>query len=120
MNIRILTIATAVAITAIGFTAPASAMTLGSAGQAIAQSVDSPVLEVGKKHGGKKWGGKKWGGKHGKWHGGGHKWHGKKWGGKHYGYYPSYHGHYNHGGCFQQVHMLIGGHYVWQTVNICN
>ena len=112
MNIRILTIATAVAITAIGFTAPASAMTLGTAGQAITQSVDSPVHEVSKKHRGKRHGGR-WGGRHGKWHG-------HKWGGKRYGYYPRHRGHYSYGGCFQQVHMLIGGHYVWKTVNICN
>jgi hypothetical protein len=124
MNPRIITIAAAAAFTAIGFAAPASATSLGAPvhtiGQTVAQTIaqdgDSQVLLVGKKHG-KKHG--KWHGKHGK-HG---KWHGKnKWHGKHYGYYPAYHGlyaPYNYGGCYQQMHVQIGGHYVLQTVNIC-
>jgi hypothetical protein len=113
MNTRILTIAAAaIAVTAIGFTAPASATSLGAAGQTIAQSVDSPVIQVGKKGGGKKWGGK-----------GGHKWHGKKWHGKHYGYkgfHYGLHAPYHYGGCYQQVQALVNGYYVWTTVNLCN
>jgi hypothetical protein len=122
MNIRIITIAAAAAIAAVGFAAPASATSLGAAGQTIAQSlangVDSPVLQVGKKHG--KHG--KWHGKHGKWHGKHGKWHGKhgKWHGPSYGFYPTYgYAPYPYGGCYQQVQVKFGGHYVLQTVNIC-
>jgi hypothetical protein len=114
MNIRIIAIAAA-AIAAVGFAAPASATSLGAAGQTIAQAmtqgVDSPVLQVGKKHG-----------KHGKWHGKKHgKWHGKhKWHGHGYGYYPTYgYAPYPYGGCYQQVQVNFGGHYVLQTVKIC-
>ena len=121
MNIRIITIAAAAAIAAVGFAAPASATSLGAAGQTIAQSlstgVDSPVLQVGKKHGKH--------GKHGKWHGG-HgkhgKWHGKhgKWHGHGYGFYPAYgYAPYPYGSCYQQVQVNLGGHYVLQTVKIC-
>jgi hypothetical protein len=114
MNIRIITLAAAAAVAAIGFAAPASATSLGAAGQTISQSlakgVDSPVLQVGKKHG-----------KHGKWHAGHHKWHGHgRWHGPVYGYYPTYgYAPYPYGGCFKQVQVLVGGHYVLQTVNIC-
>lgn len=115
MNIRIITIAAAATVAAINFAAPASATSLGAAGQTIAQSfdkgVDSPVLQVGKKHG-----------KHGKWHGGHGKWHGKhgKWHGYGYGFYPAYgYAPYHYGGCFKQVQVNFGGHYVWQTVKIC-
>jgi hypothetical protein len=112
MTIRIITIAAAAAVAAIGFAAPAAATSLGAAGQTIAQSVDSPVLQVGKKHGKH--------GKHGKWHGG-HgkqaKWHGNGHG---FGFYPTYgYAPYPYGGCYQQVQMNFGGHYVLQTVNIC-
>jgi hypothetical protein len=114
MNIRIITIAAAATIAAVGFAVPASATSLGAAGQTIAQSlaegVDSPVLQVGKKHG-------KWHGKHGKWHGKHGKWHGHG-----YGYYPSYYGSYapyHYGGCFKQVQVQFGGHYVLQTIKIC-
>lgn len=108
---RILTIAAAaIAVTAIGFTAPASATSLGAAGQTIAQSVDSPILEVGKK-----WGKRGKHRRHGKWHGGGRKWHG---GGRRHGYYPRHRG-YHYGGCYQQVQLNIAGHYVWQTINVC-
>ncbi len=110
MIIRIITIAATVA--AVGFAAPASATSLGAAGQTIAQGVDSPVLQVGKK-----WHGKKHG-KHGKWHGKHGKWHGK-WHGHGYGYYPTYGYPYHYGGCFKQVQVQFGGHYVWQTVKIC-
>jgi hypothetical protein len=116
MTIRIITIAAAVA--AIGFAAPASATSLGAAGQTISQGlangVDSPVLQVGNKHG-----------KHGKWHGkhAKHgKWHGKhgKWNGHGFGYYPAYgYAPYPYGGCYQQVQVNLGGHFVLQTVNIC-
>ncbi len=118
MNIRTITIAAAATIAAVGFAAPASATSLGAPvqiiGQTIAQSftkgVDSPVLQVGKK----------WHGKHGKWHGKRGKWHGK-WRGHGYGYYPSYYPYspYHYGGCFKQVQVQFGGHYVWQTVKIC-
>jgi hypothetical protein len=119
MNTRILTIAaaTAIAVTAFGFNAPASAAPLGLASQTIAQSsaqsLDSPVLQVSKKGGNKG----KWGGHKGKWHG--HKGHwGGHWGGHkkfYYGYAPTY-----HGGCYKQVQLLIGGYYAWHTINICN
>jgi hypothetical protein len=114
MTIRIATIAAAAAIAAVGFAAPASSAPLGAAGQTIAQTVDNPILQVGKKHG-----------KHGKWHGkhGKHgKWHGKhgKWYGHGYGFYPTYgYAPYAYGGCYKQVQVQFGGHYVLQTVNIC-
>jgi hypothetical protein len=112
MNIRILTIAaaTAIAVTAFGFNAPASAAPLGLASQTMAQSIDSPVLEISKK-GGKKG---KWGGHKGKW--GGHK---GKWGGHTKFYYGGYAPYY-HGGCYKQVQLLVGGYYAWHTINICN
>jgi hypothetical protein len=117
MNIRTLTIAaaTAIAVTAFGFNAPASAAPLGLASQTMAQSVDSPVLEISKKGGKKgKWGGHKgkWGGHKGKWGGhkwGGHKFHGLKF---HYGYHAPYY--YN--SCYTQV--VVGGHIA--LVNICH
>jgi hypothetical protein len=115
MNIRIITIAAAATVAAVGFAAPASSASLGAAGQTIAQTVgkgvDSPVLQVGKKHG-----------KHGKWHGKHGGWHGKhgKWYGHGYGFYPTYgYAPYPYGGCYQQVQVNLGGHYVLQTVKIC-
>jgi hypothetical protein len=107
MNFRIIAIAAAATVAAVGFAAPASATSLGAAGQTISQSlaqgVDSPVLQVGKK-----WHGKKHGKKHGKWYGHG------------YGFYPTYgYAPYHYGGCFKQVQVNFGGHYVWQTVKIC-
>ena len=121
MNIRTITIAAAAAVAAVGFAAPASATSLGAPvqiiGQSISQSlangVDSPVLQVGKKHGKHgKWHGKH--GKHGKWHGHGN-WHGNG-----YGYYPTYgYAPYPYGGCFKQVQVQFGGHYIWQTIRIC-
>lgn len=101
MNTRNLTIlAAAIAVTAISFTAPASATSLASAGQVITQSLDNPMIEVG------------------------NKWHGKKkWRGKHFhhGYYPVY-GYprpYGHGGCYQKVKAWVNGYYVWTTINLC-
>ena len=108
MNARILTIAAAaIAVTAVGVTTPASATSLGAAGQTIAQGFDSPIVEVSKKHGKR----------HGK------RWHGKRWHGRHHGHKGFYYGHYapyGYGGCFKQVQALVGGYYVWTTVNICN
>jgi hypothetical protein len=114
MNFRIIAIAAAATVAAVGFAAPASATSLGAAGQTISQSlaqgVDSPVLQVGKK-----WHGKKHGKKHGKWHG---KKHGK-WYGHGYGFYPTYgYAPYHYGGCFKTVQVNLGGHSVWQTVKI--
>ena len=114
MNTRTLTIlAAAIAVTAVSFTAPASAISLGTAGQTVTQSLDKPIIEVGNK----------W---HGKKHG--NKWHGKH--GKHFqfGFYPSYghgygpgYGHgYGYGGCFQKVKAWVSGYYVWTTINLCN
>jgi hypothetical protein len=123
MNIRILTIAaaTAIAVTAFGFNAPASAVPLGLASQTMAQSsassLDSPVLEISKKGGKKgkwgghkgKWGGHKgkWGGKKGKW--GGHKWHGHKT------FYYGFHAPHYYDACYTQV--VVGGHLA--LINIC-
>ena len=109
MNTRTLTIlAAAIAVTAVSFTAPASATSLGTAGQTITQSLDNPIIEVGKKHG-KKWHGKKW--------------HGKKWHGKHFqhGLYPvyPYPQPYGYGGCYQKVKAWVNGYYVWTTINLC-
>jgi len=115
MNTRTFAIAaaTAIAVTAFGFSAPASAAPLSVASQAFTQSLDSPVITVGKKHGHKgKWGGHK---RHGKWGGRGR--HGK-WGHKAfiYGGYPSPY----YGGCYKQVQVLVGGYYAWHTINICH
>jgi hypothetical protein len=118
MNTRILTIATAaaIAVTAFGFNAPASAAPLGLASQTMAQSaaqsLDSPVLEISKKGGKKgKWGGKKgkWGGKKGKWHG-----HKGYWGGHKTLYFGGYAPYY-HNPCYTQV--VVGGHVA--LINIC-
>ena len=110
MNTRTLTIlAAAIAVTAVSFTAPASATSLGTAGQTITQSLDNPIIEVGKKHG-KKWHGKKW---HGNWHG-------KHFGPYHHGLYPTYPYGHGYGDCYQKVKAWVNGYYVWTTINLCH
>jgi hypothetical protein len=110
MNTRILTIAAAaaIALSAAGFNATASAAPLGMASQSIAQSTDSPIIQVAKKGGGHKgkWHGKH--GKHGNWHG--HKtFYPKTF---HYGLYPAP---YYYGGCLQQVKTWNG----YALINVC-
>jgi hypothetical protein len=110
MTFRILTIAaaTAIAVTAFGFNAPASAAPLGLASQTIAQSaaqsLDSPVLEINRK-GGHKGKRGKWGGHKGKWHG--HKRHRDFRYRGHKKFHFGFHAPYYYDPCYTQV--LVGG-----------